>query len=757
MRYFLLIAIGYSFSLVLCSYFLPETAFIYFAAAFLVLSFAAFFFKKKTRIALLLLCLSASIGFAWNTAYSKMFIEPSEKLVGTEATVRVQVMEMPSVGQGYSTVTVKLLEDGYHSSKVLVTSYNFSLEGLQSGDIAEMNLRFLTARTRYNVEDDYYFASGIFLRAYLDGEVNILEAGEGGIRFLPQTISYKLKEQILRIFPEDVAPLMKALLTGDKNELYEDDKLFVSLILSGLSHIVAVSGMHVAFIISLISVFTGRRRITAFLGIPLVWFFAAMMGFTPSVTRASIMICLMLIAPIVRRENDPPTAIASALLIILLINPRSIASISLQLSFGAMCGITLVSPSVFKYLVKASSSVSGILRRMLIALWAMISSSIGAMVFTVPLTALHFSYVPVYSIISNVLCIWAMSAAFMFGYAAVIVGSIIGPLGRILAWIVAWFPRYTIFAVKLIAKIPGNALYTGNLLGAIWIIYVYLVFAVPYLMKRKTPFRPVIPLCCCIASYAFIYLLMPLAISKDGSVTALDVGQGQCIVATTEQGTIMIDCGGKNSAGNVGDVAAEYLLSNGRDTIDVLVLTHLHDDHANGVIRLMSYVDVLRVALPGECEQTEIGDRILEVCYDNGTEVHIIEENTSINMDGLKLELLAPIGSADPNESGLIIYGDYGEFEFLVTGDAGISTEKQLLSFYSIGEVELLIAGHHGSKNSTSEILLETIRPDTAFISVGTNSYGHPSAEVLDRLSEYDVDVYRTDIHGNITLMVGNN
>ena len=756
MRVLLFVAIGYVFSLVLCSYILAESYFLYFAAAFLIMALGGLIFKKKLRKIILLICISAAFGFVWNSLYSLIYISPAEELIGTNAAVRAQVLDMPKMGDGYSSVTVKIMQEGYPACKVLLTSYDADLDELCPGDIAEFDLRFRTARTRYNSEDDYYFASGTFVRAYLDGEYNIVEHKDS-LRFLPQTISYKLKEQILRVFPDDVAHLMKALLTGDKSELYEDDKLYVSLRLSGLSHIVAVSGMHVAFIISLISIFTGRRRITAFIGIPAVWFFAAMVGFTPSVIRASIMISLMLIAPILRRENDPPTAIASALLIILLANPKAVASISLQLSFGAMCGIILVTPSIFNFFVECTSKANRVLRRIILAISALVSASIGAMVFTVPLSALHFSSVPLYSIVSNILCIWAMSAAFTLGYVAVIISAVYLPLGQIFAWLVAWLPRYTIFAVKLISKIPGNTLFTGNYLGSVWVVYVYFMFALSYLIKKKEPFRPIVPICCCIVSYAIVYMLTFFVVGREESVTALDVGQGQCIITSTEQATAVIDCGGKNSSVNSGDAAAEYLLSHGRDTIDVLVLTHLHDDHANGVIRLMSYVDVKRLILAGECEQTEIGDRILEICYDNNTEVIMIEDNTSVNMDGLSLELFAPIGSEDINESGLIVYGDYGDFEFLVTGDAGKGTEKQLTSFYSLGEVELLVVGHHGSKTSTGEILLEEIKPQTAFISVGTNFYGHPSDEVLGILNEYEVDVYRTDLHGNITITVGNN
>ena len=102
-----------------------------------------------------------------------------------------------------------------------------------------------------------------------------------------------------------------------------------------------------------------------------------------------------------------------------------------------------------------------------------------------------------------------------------------------------------------------------------------------------------------------------------------------------------------------------------------------------------------------------------------------------------------------------MVLGDYGDFEFLITGDADMGTERMLTRLYTLPDIELLIVGHHGSKYSTSEELLEETMPDTAFISVGTNNYGHPTQEALDRLSEHGVEVHRTDMEGSISITVG--
>ncbi|MBR5224696.1 MAG: MBL fold metallo-hydrolase, partial [Clostridia bacterium] len=203
-------------------------------------------------------------------------------------------------------------------------------------------------------------------------------------------------------------------------------------------------------------------------------------------------------------------------------------------------------------------------------------------------------------------------------------------------------------------------------------------------------------------------------------------------------------------------IAAAYLQDAGRSSVDLLVLTHFHADHANGVERLMNRTDVKYLAIATDCEENSYTDDILAVCEANGTEVLYITENTEIMLDGLVMTLYAPLGSEDPNEHCLLIRGDFGDFEFLVTGDAGSGVEKLLTGFYELGDMELLVVGHHGSKYSTSERLLDDITPEYAYISVGAgNSYGHPTSEVLGRLDARDIEVYRTDLDGTISMTVG--
>ena len=151
-----------------------------------------------------------------------------------------------------------------------------------------------------------------------------------------------------KIFPADTAVFMKSLMLGDKSEFYNDDALYCAMSRAGFMHIVAVSGMHVSFLVGLLQFILGRGRRSAVICIALVWLFVLVTGASPSAVRAGFMQSMLLMAPVLRRENDAVTSLSAILALILLSNPYAAASISLQLSFGAMAGIICFSGKLFE-------------------------------------------------------------------------------------------------------------------------------------------------------------------------------------------------------------------------------------------------------------------------------------------------------------------------------------------------------------------------------------------------------------------------
>jgi len=756
--------LGFSLALVMAHYFLPFKAQIILACIFPEAAVVAIFLRGNVRLRTILICLGISVGFAWNAAHFSLFIAPAQIYAGARDTVCVRVTDYPIVSDSYSRISVKLVEDGYPEVNMYVYDYyNGAFSELLPGDEILIDLRFTSALIRAGAETDSYISNGIYLRAYLDGGYEFIGTWKYSFLYFPREIAQAVKSSAMAVFPADVAPFMKALLTGDKTDLYEQKATYTYLQIAGITHVVAVSGMHVAFLIAALRAASGRRRRTAMIGIPAMLFFMAMMGFTPSVTRAGVMQIVFMAAPLLRREADSATTLCVPLLAMLLLNPQAIGSVSLQLSFAAMVGLHIFALPVRSSLMRLvpppekSERIYAALYKPIKGIASVTSCSVGAIILTIPLTSLHFGFVSLYSIFTNVLCMWAISVAFTVGYAVCLVGIVLPGLASVAGAIIGVLPRFVIFASELLAQLPYAALYTSSNLITWWLIFAYVLFTAFYYFSRRegVRVRPVFPICILLIALCAVVLSNMAAVTKTPRLTAIDVGQGQAVAVLQSGSTVLIDCGNTHSAEDAGAITAAYLLGQGRATIDLLILTHMHTDHVDGVESLIYRMNVRRIILPEEQTDSEHFEAISHAAALRGTEIILLNSDSLVMVDDLSLTLFAPMGSAGTNERGIIILGSYGEFDFLVTGDVDSKTESVLVSAYDLPQVELLLAGHHGSRYSTGYDLLDETNPEYVFISVGYNSYGHPTQEVILRASEYNAAIYRTDKSGNISITMG--
>jgi len=751
-------ALGYSGAVYAAQYVIPRQWQPYAAAVLGVLALISLFLKGNLRLRALLITVSAAFGLVWSWGHYQLVIAPAEELAGREMTVTAKVLDYTVHGQGSDYIFVRLMGDDVPGVKTAIYSFDSSLPELSPGDIITAHVKMASAVSRYGDETNMYTSRGIFALAYLKGDVEV--TGRWGLSFLyfPKQIAQAVKKRSELCFPADVSPLMKALLTGDTAKLSKDRRLYTAMGTTGIMHAVAISGTNVAYIVGFVRRLTGRRRRTAAICIPLIIIYIFMSGGSPSVVRAGFMQILLLIAPLLRRENDNLTSMSAVLALLLMINPSSAASVGLQLSFAAMAGVLVITPRIYKPLWSlsektklANTRIGFLIRRCVINSF---SSTIGAIAFSTPLVAVHFSYVSLYGVLANMLCLWAMSLCFVLGYLICLTGMAWTGLAAILGWTIAWLLRYVIVLVKFIAGLPFAAVYTSNPFVAWWLVLVYIIFAVSYTLKGKKAFRPALPVCLtAMALCGTIFCSMVFLDTGKGMFTAIDVGQGQCIAVFSKTGTVIVDCGGKGTTRNAGDSAAEYLLGQGRGSIDLLVLTHFHDDHAGGVEALFSRLDIKRLALSIDMsDEDELRDKTLELARASGTEILYVTENLEVAVGGINLRLFAPLGSADSNERGIIVMASIGEFDTLITGDVNATVERKLLSFANLSDIELLIVGHHGSRYSTSQELLDATTPESAIISVGYNNYGHPTTQVLHRLDDAGIDIYRTDLMGNISI-----
>lgn len=746
-------AIPFGAGVALAQLVLPEELWLPAGLLCALCALSAAFVRGGKRLRLLLLTLGAAAGLIWSHSYRLLVYAPAEAMVGREVAFTAQVADYPVEAAYGVRVAVRLEEGG-----VLALYYGGEECGsLRPGDVISGTARVRSARQSHGQEVTWYTAKGIFLLAYGEGEAAVTRPDRMPLNCWPAELAHRLGQAVEKLLASREAGFIRALLTGNREGL--TDTFTTSLSRSGLSHMVAVSGMHVTFLSGMLMLLVGRRRLGAALCIPILVFFVGVAGATPSVTRSVIMQTILLMAPLLRRENDPPTSLSAALMVLLLVNPYAAASISLQLSFASVAGILLWTERLYAWMCAGLTRgrEGAKLPGPLAAICSGVATTLGALPLTLPLTAWHFNTISLIAPLSNLLVLWAVGLLFGLGMVLAVLGLIAPPLAGLLAGPVTWLTRYVMEVTDWLGGLPLAAVTVSSLYLKLWLAYlcaVVLLLAASRGLRR----RWWIPAAGLALTFCLCLLLHRSAASAGGlNVDVLDVGQGQCILLRTSEGkTVAVDCGG-SSLDSAGDILADRLQELGHSRLDLLVLTHFHSDHTNGLEALFHRVTVEAMAVP--CVRDEEGaawrERVLALAGEQGTRVRWVEADETLTWPSLTLRLYAPLGAGEQNEEGLSVLATCGTSDLLITGDMTEEIERRLVRYGDLPDVEVLVAGHHGSPYATSQLLLDAARPEAAVISVGWNSYGHPAAEVLDRLEAMGIQIWRTDLDGTVSIQMG--
>ncbi len=738
-------------------YCIPVSICPYLVVASLILTvFSVLVFRKKTKLPVALLSAGICFGLAWSWVYDLLLFAPSQGLADTTTRVTAVVDAFPVEEEYGARVDMRLDTDGPNT--VLLRAYVFGdeLNEARPGDRVEFTGDFSSADNIDGESITYYTSQGYRLFCSDVRDVEFLERPGFQLRYLHRYAQREINTLICDLFPLETGPFMQALITGDRTQIDENIPLSYAMERTGITHIIAVSGMHVSILAGVLMTVFGRKKWTVFIITPVLFLFMGISGFSASVVRAVIMQMFILIAPFFKRDSDSLTSLSAALLIILLINPYAAAGVGLQLSFGATLGIILFSEKIRDYLNrfisnKKTEKRNNIVVKLFSSATAGVATTVSALIFTMPLSVLYFGYISLVSPIVNLLVLWAVDPAFVIGSLAVAVGGVWSAAGRLIAWIPAIAVKFIEIVVELFAKPFFAGVYISSMAAAIWFIFAYGCVLLAICMKVPVK-KLLIPGCAAIFSLCAVLVGTAVAgdIEMGFTLTVLNVGQGQSLVFTSKDSTAVIDCG-SSSGENAGEITEQYLRSLGRDRIDLLILTHYHEDHANGVEYLLSALEVGAVIGPSPVDGDQ-SEPVLTLARDAGTDIIYIENRAKAVVGNAELWIYGPVGGEEENERGLfVLISDEGA-DVLITGDASGESEIQLSGREEIPDIECLVVGHHGSAYSTSQIFLDRVRPEAAVISVGDNSYGHPSQETLDRLEENNIRVYRTDIYGNVTI-----
>lgn len=751
-----LATIGFSFSAgVFLAALLPWNGWqLYAAGGVLLLALAWLFAARKQKYFRrgLLILLPLAVSLAYFAGYDHLVRQPIENRCGAASDFTATVCDWPQATERGARVTVEL--EGYRRARAVLYG-EAELLAARPGDTVTGTAQWQSA-AHFDSDDVTHFnARGVYALLYGREDVR-LSAGDGdALRWLPQRAGKAFREKVAAIWDDArVSGFLTAELTGDKSAM--DDGDYLAMQETGLAHLFAVSGLHCAFLVTLLALLISRRqRLLCAVTIPLLLFYMVMVGMSPSVVRACIMQIFLLIAPLFRRGSDPLTSLAAALLVILLCNPFAAASVSLQLSFSATLGMVLLSPRLYKLLTGWYKGKCRPLRAALCFVAANLSATLSAVVFTAPLTAWYFRIFVLVAPLSSLLAVPAAGWSFMAAFVTALLGFVWLPLASLLGWISWALVRYILWIANGMMSWRYHAVYFTNPYLIYWLLFLYAAFigcaATPD-GKRKYLLA---------SALSVLTLTAAIWVNRQdyqyGVLTALtlDVGQGESVILTSGGETALVDCGSSNSYKDPGGLAADTLHSMGVRELSAVVVTHYHADHTNGLYEVLRRIPVQTIYLPDIEDEYGVRERLVSLAEEKGAQVTYVTKETTDTLGDTVLTIYPPVQSGgDLNELGLTALASAGDFDLLITGDMSGSTEKKLVETYALPDIEVLVVSHHGSRYSSNIRFLKSVTPEAAVISVGDNNYGHPSEETLQRLLAVGADNWRTDQQGTIRITV---
>ena len=703
--------------------------------------------KGRSRRRLLLLTAGLCLSLLYFWAYTGYVRGAVERYEGEEVPLALSVAGYAEEGGVRCRIEVRVEGAGFLRDRAMLYGDD-SLWELEPGDRVTGCFTAQDAASIHDTPITSFTAKGIYLMLFPDGELAVERPEARSISTLPKRLSRYLGERVEDVFSPESAPFLKALLLGDDSGFTAEQESDLSE--TGLYHITAVSGMHFGYLFLMLSFLVGihRPKRLAAVTIPVVLAYMLLVGASASVVRACVMMLFVLAGPLLGRENDSLTSLSAALMVLLLANPLSIGGVGLQLSFASMVGLLVLSPRIHALLPGGRGWLWRVVRSSLAA-------SLGATICTAPLTAFYFNRIPLVGPAANILVGSMATATFLGGAAALLLGLIAPVLGSFAGLLPRAGVWFILAVARAFARIPYHAIYFTNPCLKYWLIFLAALFG--YCALTPGGRRKVLLAAGLSAGTLALLLYIPVY-GRAGRLhaVAVDVGQGASAILASGGMTAVVDCGSSENFINAGDETGDTLNTYGYFHLDYLILTHYHDDHANGAATLLARlpVDTILVPAPEEADAA-IHDELASLAGRYGCRLVYVTEDTAVPLGEAEVRVFAPVGHGSTNEEGLSILCTAGDFDLLITGDMNSVNEAVLAESKELPDIEVLLAGHHGSRDASSTELLRAVTPEAAIISVGAdNSYGHPADDALRRLVGSGADIYRTDLQGSVSIIL---
>lgn len=649
-------------------------------------------------------------------------------------------------------------------------------------------------------QKNYYAEKRIFYSAFADS----VSVRKSKTSWKEQMLQFRktAESHLQRMMPEKEAGILSAMLFGDKELL--DEETETNYRLSGISHVLAISGLHIGGIAWILYRLLALIGFSNTLCIPFscigAGLYCRIAGAPLSALRAVWMFAVLMGAKASKRTYDSLSALSLAGIVLLLTNPGSLFSCGFQLSFSAVLGIAYFYPLLLSVLPvdfwkrgsPQKKRVQGILKSFF--LWLSISFT------TLPLTAFYFYEIPLFSFLPNLLILPCMSLLLFLGLGGCLAGILFIPFGKILLAPAVLLLKGFDLLSWMIRNIPHSTVIVGQPSLFNLLLYYFLLFLAGWMLSTRPVLRSMkrcrsiwknlfyrsrernyrkekkgmeiqqkegedklfwIPLGIILAAFLLLFI-RPI---PPFSLSALSVGQGDCLIWQDGSGGAWMMDGGSTSQKQIGKyVILPYLKQQGIRKMNGIFISHDDQDHCNGILELLEAVgkketvlEIRKLFLPLWMKGTEMEGKYRKAAALSGTRMLFLKKGDEIRTKKISMRILHPENSTirgdEGNAGSMVLHLSYRDFDALLTGDLEGEGEKEILPEVSV--IDCLKVAHHGSRNSTSMEFLKATHPKVCLISAPTRSiYGHPHRETLDRIREIKAAVFNTSESGRILLQV---
>ena len=697
---------------------------------------------KNKKIIVILICLIISIGYVsiLENKYSKISDMPIKEMV----TIISDIQE-----KEYKKVcTAKIVRN---NKKILINiKMSQDIPSMKYGDSLYIEGEFKQPEEARNYKGynykQYLKTKKIIGTVELE-KAKILKSSNGS--FIHNIQKY-IKDTRNGTLTDEEGNLLLAILLGDKDKLSED--IQESFKTSNLSHMLAVSGAHVSYIIlgltyvlqnSIIGKKNGKIVCIFFLLV-----FMAITNFTPSVTRACIMAVLTLFSGIIYRKSDVYTNISVAALITLIFNPYSLLDLGFQLSYGGTIGIIIFIKRIQEK--KSNSKVINYKKQMALV-------SIYANIIIIPIMMYHFNTVSLTFIISNIMASPILGIIVITGFLFIIASITVKPLTRLIAIFIKPILSILIKISQICSKLPfSNILVVTPYMFNVISYYAIILYCIK--SKKNNKCKIIICLLIVLILINFIIYIFPQKLR----IFFIDVGQGDStLIITPDKKTVLIDGGGSDSF-DVGEkVLLPYLLDRRILKIDYVLISHFDTDHCGGILTIMEKVKVKNIIISEQAEHSENYERSKKLMIHKKIRLIEVKKGDKIKIGRYsEFKILFPTSrllSENPlNNNSIVAQFNYNNFKMLFTGDIEKLAEQQILKAEKAEiRADILKVAHHGSKTSSIPEFIKAVKPKIALIGVGkNNTFGHPNQQTIKNLENIKCRIYRTDLQGEIIIKI---